>query len=91
MYNMLNTTHFSATEARKNFFEILRLAQKGKIVTIEKKDENEFFQLQKKTKNPKKNLVKIAQEMAKIGAVVPDDPQELKRIIVESKKIDLSL
>jgi len=88
---MPDQLHFSATEARQNFFELLRLAQKGKIVTIEKRDEDVQFQLQKKPNLPKKDIVKIAKEMGKIGLKAPSDPQKLKQIILDSKNIDLTL
>lgn len=88
---MTDIVHFSATEARQNFFELLQLAKEGKIVTIEKKDENIEFQLQKKVRQPRKDIVKIAKEMGKIGLKAPTNPQDLKRIILESKQIDISL
>jgi len=82
---------FSATEARQNFFELLRLAKAGKKITINKKDEDLQFQLQKKERFAKKNIVKIAEAMGEIGLKAPSDPQRLKSIILESKNIEIDL
>lgn len=87
MYSMTDTFHFSATEARQNFFELLRLAQKGNIVTIEKKNENITFELQQ-AKKPRKDLAKLAKEMGKIGLKVVS-LNEMQRILEESHTIEL--
>lgn len=51
---------FNATEARAKFFQILKLAELGVTITIEKKDTNTKFNLQiKETKSVDKLLSEL--------------------------------
>jgi len=59
---------FTATEARQNFFELLRMAEKGKEPIVVKKDKNIRFKMTMiKGKKKEKNIDKILKEMGDIG------------------------
>ncbi len=59
---------FTATEARQNFFELLRMAEKGKEPIVVKKDKNIRFKMTMiKEKKQKRNIDKILKEMGEIG------------------------
>lgn len=90
MYIMSISTTFSATEARQNFFQILRLAAEGHTIFIEKKDQKKTFFLQEAIpKKKKKDIVKMAKEMGKIGLSVPYSIEELNEILHDTHAIDL--
>ena len=58
---------FTATEARQNFFELLRMAEKGKEPIVVKKANNIRFKMTMiKEKRKKKNIDKILKEMGEI-------------------------
>ena len=64
---MLQTT-FTPTEARQNFFQLLRMVELGKDITIVRPSNPETeIKLTVKKKNQKKDLVTIAKDMGKIG------------------------
>lgn len=88
MYSMLNTTHFSATEARKNFFEILRLAKNGQKITIDKQDEDIVFHITTSLKVSPAKKQSILANMKTIHAYSLS-PQRIKDLILtkyDSKK-----
>lgn len=59
---------FTATEARQNFFELLRMAEEGKEPIVVKKDKNIRFKMTMiKEKRKEKNIDKILKEMGEIG------------------------
>ena len=59
---------FTATEARQNFFELIRMAEKGKEPIVVKKDKNIRFKMTMiKEKKQKRNIDKILKEMGEIG------------------------
>lgn len=59
---------FTATEARQNFFELLRMAEAGKEPIVVKKANNIKFKMTMiKEKRKKKNIDKILKEMGEIG------------------------
>ncbi|MEK7634085.1 MAG: type II toxin-antitoxin system prevent-host-death family antitoxin [Patescibacteria group bacterium] len=59
---------FTATEARQNFFELLRMAEEGKEPIVVKKANNIRFKMTMiKEKRKKKNIDKILKEMGEIG------------------------
>ena len=61
-------TVFTTTEARQNFFELLRMVEEGKEPVIIKKDRNiKFKMIIFKEEKKKKNFDKILKEMGEIG------------------------
>lgn len=59
---------FTATEARQNFFELLRMVEEGKEPIVVKKDKNIKFKMTMiKGKKKEKNIDKILKEMGDIG------------------------
>ena len=59
---------FTATEARQNFFELLRMVEEGKEPIVVKKDKNIRFKMTMiKEKRKEKNIDKILKEMGDIG------------------------
>ena len=84
---MSDTLYFSATEARQNFFELLRLAKAGKKITINKQDEDIMFELNRSPKT-KKNIIKIAKDISNLGlTAVPLD--KMTKILEESHSIEI--
>lgn len=82
-------TIYSATEARQNFFTLLKTVQKGQEVIIVKNDDRTRFKLSLVTKKPKKNLMKIVERMGEIG--LETGPwQEMKKIILTKSDIKLN-
>ncbi|MDQ3098394.1 MAG: hypothetical protein M3Q44_01475 [bacterium] len=72
---------YTATQARQNFFELLRLAEAGEEPVITKSDSNTTFKIVKsEKKKPKKDIGKIIKKMGKIGLVV-GTPEDIKKII----------
>ena len=58
---------FTATEARQNFFQLLRMVEDGKKPVIVKKDRNIKFRMTIiKEEKKKKNIDKILKEMGEI-------------------------
>lgn len=59
---------FTATEARQNFFELLRMAEEGREPIVVRKDKNIKFKMTViKKKKKEKNIDKILKEMGDIG------------------------
>lgn len=59
---------FTATEARQNFFALLRMAEEGKEPIVVKKANNIRFKMTMiKEKRKEKNIDKILKEMGEIG------------------------
>lgn len=58
---------FTATEARQNFFELLRMAEAGKEPIVVKKDSKIEFKIVKNQTKKMKDKMKIVSEMGKIG------------------------
>lgn len=59
---------FTATEARQNFFELLRMAEAGKEPIVTKKNNSVRFKMTIiKEKRKGKNINKILKEMGDIG------------------------
>lgn len=58
---------FTATEARQNFFELLRMAEAGKEPIVIKKDSQIEFKIVKTQAKKMKDKMKIVKEMGKIG------------------------
>lgn len=58
---------FTATEARQNFFELLRMAEEGKEPIVVKKDSRTRFKIIKTQVKKVKDKMKIVEEMGKIG------------------------
>ena len=88
MYSMSITTHFSATEARQNFFEILRLAKNGQKITIDKKDEDILFHVTTSTKLSPAKKQNILANMKTINAFSLS-PHKIRDLILtkyDSKK-----
>lgn len=86
---MLNQTTFTPTQARQNFFQLLRMAEMGKEITIVKPRDPEIeIKLTAQRKVLKKDIVKIAKEMGKIG--FPYVPiKQMRKIILTKSDIDL--
>jgi len=58
---------FTATEARQNFFELLRMAEAGKEPIVMKKDSRIKFKIVRTQAKKMKDKMKIVREMGKIG------------------------
>lgn len=58
---------FTATEARQNFFELLRLVDAGKEPIIKKEDSNKQYKVVEVKKNKSVDKMKVLKEMAKIN------------------------
>lgn len=58
---------FTATEARQNFFELLRMVEAGKEPIVVKKDSRIEFKIVKTQSKKMKDKMKIVREMGKIG------------------------
>jgi len=80
---------FTATEARQNFFELLRMAEAGKEPIVMKKDTNIKFKMTMiKEKKRKKNIDKILKKMGEIG--LPALPiKEINRILSTMHEIKI--
>lgn len=73
---------FTATEARQNFFELLRMAEEGKEPIVVKKDKNIRFKMTMiKEKKKEKNIDKILKEMGEIGLKTMS-VKKMKKIIL---------
>ena len=66
------------TDFRKQLFQTLKRADAGEDITIIKNDTNRKYKLVP-VKTPKKDIVKIAKRMGKIG-ITTMSPQEMKKI-----------
>lgn len=58
---------FTATEARQNFFELLRLVDAGKEPVIKKEDSNKQYKVIGVKKKKPVDKLKILKEMGNIG------------------------
>lgn len=79
---------FTATEARQNFFEILKIVEKGKEAIIVKKDEDKRFKLILAEKEKQPNKVAIVKKMGKIGLKTMS-VRKMKEIISTLHDIDI--
>ena len=69
------------TDFRKELFKIFKMVDEGEDVTIIKKDTNKRYKIVP-VKTPKKDIVKIAQQMGKIGLGLGSlSAKEIKKII----------
>lgn len=66
------------TELRNQIFKVLKMVDAGENVTIIKKDTNKRYRIVP-VKESKKDIVKIAEEMGKIGFKAPS-LKKMKRI-----------
>ena len=78
----------NATEARKNFYQLLKQVSSGAEILIENTDTGEKFQLVKAQKVPKKDIEQILQEMGNIG-IKTMPIEEMKKILNTSHDITL--
>jgi len=70
----------SATEARKNFFQILVAAEKGIETVIVKKDSNKKFKIIYIQNEAKVDIEKLLDEIADIG-LHAGTPEEIKEVL----------
>ncbi|PIP63563.1 hypothetical protein CO165_01230 [Candidatus Roizmanbacteria bacterium CG_4_9_14_3_um_filter_33_18] len=64
---MVDQIVFTATEARQNFFELLRMAEEGKEPIVTRKNNSVRFKMTViKEKKKEKNINKILKEMGEI-------------------------
>jgi antitoxin (DNA-binding transcriptional repressor) of toxin-antitoxin stability system len=84
---MQNKTFFTATEARQHFFELLRLAEKGKTPIVFNKNRKVEFKLTAISGDHKqKDIKKILKEMRRINfKIMP--LKKMKKIIVRMHNI----
>ena len=70
------------TELRNQIFRVFKMVDAGQQVTIIKKDSNKKYRIVPIKEPPKKDIVKIAQEMGKIGLGLGSySPSGIKQII----------
>lgn len=83
----------SASEARNNFSEIISLvAYKGEEFVIERKGKPVAVISPKKSKSKsskKSRALKAIERMSKLNADIPDDWDELERIISDMHMVEL--
>jgi len=85
---MAFTKILNATEARKNFYQLLKQVSAGGEVFIENTDTGEKFQLVKAAKKPKKDIDQLLEEMGKIG--LKSMPiEDMKKILDSTHDITL--
>ncbi len=85
---MQDKTVFTATEARQNFFELLRMAEEGKEPVVVKKDTSAEFKIIKTQIKKRKDKMKVVEEMGRIGLkIVP--MRRMKKILVSTHEIKL--
>ncbi len=78
---MINSRTFFITKARANIFKIFKMVEEGTDVVIIKKDSNKRFKVSLIDQEPKKDIVKIAKEMSKIGLKAGNmTPGQMKKI-----------
>ena len=82
-YVHMQQTTFTPTEARKNFFNILRIVEKGAIVTITKPSALVKFKVSRLLETGKKDKIAIAREMKSIG--FPVQPWNKMKKIINSR------
>lgn len=73
---------FTATEARQNFFELLKSVEKGQDAIILKKDQGIRFRITLEKPEKKKDYKKILKEMGQIGLKITSW-KKAKKIIVK--------
>ena len=80
---------FTTTEARENFFELLRMVEDGKEPVIVKKNRNiKFKMIIFKEEKKKKNFDKVLKEMGEIG--LPALPiKKINKILSTTHKIKI--
>lgn len=79
---------FTATEARQNFFELLRMAEEGKEPIVVKKDTDSEFRIIKNEVKKRKDKMRIVEEMGRIGLkTVP--MKQMKKILARTHEINL--
>jgi len=80
---------FTTTEARQNFFELLRMVEDGKEPVILKKNRNiKFKMIIFKEEKKKKNFDKVLKEMGEIG--LPALPiKKINKILSTTHKIKI--
>lgn len=79
---------FTATEARQNFFELLRMAEEGKEPIVVKKDSRTRFKIIKTQAKKVKDKMKIVEAMGKIGLkALPIE--QMKKIFSSTHEIKL--
>jgi len=80
---------FTTTEARQNFFELLRMVEDGKEPVIVKKNRNiKFKMIIFKEEKKKKNFDKVLKEMGEIG--LPALPiKKINKILSTTHKIKI--
>lgn len=79
---------FTATEARQNFFELLRMAEEGKEPIVTKKDSRTRFKIIKTQAKKVKDKMKIVEAMGKIGLkALPIE--QMKKIFSSTHEIKL--
>jgi hypothetical protein len=69
---------FHVTELRNQIFRIFKMVDAGEDVTIIKKDSNKRYRIVVVEELDKKDIVKIAEEMSKIG-LKTKSPSEMKK------------
>lgn len=77
---MQDKTVFTATEARQNFFELLRLVDEGKEPLIKKEDTNKQYKVVEVKKKKPVDKMKVLREMGKINLGI-SSWEEAKKII----------
>jgi hypothetical protein len=76
----------TATEARKNFFNLLKSVEAGQEVVIVKKDSNKWFKVSLVIEEQTDNKLSIAKQMSSIN-LTSKPPEEIKSII--EKKLSI--
>ena len=76
------------TELRKQIFRVFKMVDAGEDVTIIKKDTNKRYKIVPVKEPPKKDIVKIAKEMGKIGFKAPS-MRRMKKIFESRYDIKL--
>lgn len=81
MYIILTQRVISATQARAQFFDLLKMAEDGKEVIIVKRDSSKRFKLTSILEKSKLDKEMIIKEMGEINFPFIS-PEEIKKIIL---------
>ncbi len=85
---MLLPKLLNATEARKNFYQLLKQVSSGAEVFIENTDTGEKFQLVKSDPKPKVDKMQLVEELGKVG-IKTMPIEEMKAILNTTHEIKL--